>query len=276
MRKMKPEPRQQQQNGTPPSTSLLENGSRLLNERISRREVLKLAGMGGLGLLLGGGGAYGLIAAKEALAPSRNNPSSSASSETRVPFYGKHQAGIVTPAQNFLLLAAFDLTRSSLSDVRKLFREWTVAAAGMSEGAMIGSHNDNLNLPPSDTGEAAGLSASRLTLTFGVGPSFFDDRFGLSGKRPASFADLPAFRGDALQPEWSGGDLAVQVCADDCRWRSTPSETWHGSPAAPRSCVGCRKVFNVPARRIPPAERPAISWVSRTERGIPISPTSRR
>lgn len=215
MRKMKPEPRQQQQNGTPPSTSLLENGSRLLNERISRREVLKLAGMGGLGLLLGGGGAYGLIAAKEALAPSRNNPSSSASSETRVPFYGKHQAGIVTPAQNFLVLAAFDLTRSSLSDVRKLFREWTVAAAGMSEGAMIGSHNDNLNLPPSDTGEAAGLSASRLTLTFGVGPSFFDDRFGLSGKRPASFADLPAFRGDALQPEWSGGDLAVQVCADD-------------------------------------------------------------
>jgi deferrochelatase/peroxidase EfeB len=71
------------------------------------------------------------------------------------------------------------------------------------------------NLPPSDTGEAAGLSPSRLTVTFGAGPSLFDSRFGLSAKRPAALVDLPAFGGDELLAEWSGGDLAVQVNADD-------------------------------------------------------------
>ena len=185
----------------------------LLNERLSRRDVLKLAGAGGLGLLLGGGGAYGVMAAQKALA--RKGGSSAAAAGGRVPFYGSRQAGIVTPAQNFLCLAAFDLTTGSPVDVRKLFQAWTEAAAAMAKGAMIGDSNNKLNLPPSDTGEAAGLSPSRLTLTFGVGPSFFDGRFGLAVKRPAAFADLPAFNGDALQPEWCGGDLSVQVCADD-------------------------------------------------------------
>ncbi|OMG49527.1 deferrochelatase [Paenibacillus macerans] len=185
----------------------------MLNERLSRRDVLKLAGAGGLGLLLGGGGAYGVMAAQKALA--RKKGSSAAAAGGRVPFYGSRQAGIVTPAQNFLCLAAFDLTTGSLADVRKLFQAWTEAAAAMAKGAMIGDSNNKLNLPPSDTGEAAGLSPSRLTLTFGVGPSFFDGRFGLAGQRPAAFAGLPAFNGDALQPEWCGGDLSVQVCADD-------------------------------------------------------------
>ncbi|MGG6311774.1 iron uptake transporter deferrochelatase/peroxidase subunit [Paenibacillus macerans] len=195
------------------SEASAEAGGGLLDKRFSRRELLKIAGAGGIGLLLGGGGAYGMLAAKEMLA--KTAPKAGVPSGSLVPFHGGHQAGIVTPAQNFLCFAAFDLTTRSLSDVRKLFQAWTEAAAAMTEGMMIGSSNDNLNLPPSDTGEAAGLSPSRLTLTFGVGPSFFDGRFGLSGQRPASFSELPSFRGDALLPEWCGGDLAVQVCADD-------------------------------------------------------------
>ncbi|MDU5950768.1 MAG: twin-arginine translocation signal domain-containing protein, partial [Paenibacillus macerans] len=97
----------------------------LLNERLSRRDVLKLAGAGGLGLLLGGGGAYGVMAAQKALA--RKGGSSAAAAGGRVPFYGSRQAGIVTPAQNFLCLAAFDLTTGSPADVRKLLQAWTKA-----------------------------------------------------------------------------------------------------------------------------------------------------
>lgn len=190
-----------------------EKGSGLFDKPLSRRDVLKIAGAGGLGLLLGGGGAYGVMAAKETLNHTVRKTSSPAGS--REPFYGQHQSGILTPAQNFLYIASFDLTTRSLADVRKLFKAWTEAAAVMAEGVMIGDTNDHLNLPPSDTGEAAGLSPSRVTLTFGVGPSFFDSRFGLSGKRPTSFDDLPAFHGDALLPEWCGGDISVQVCADD-------------------------------------------------------------
>jgi deferrochelatase/peroxidase EfeB len=73
--------------------------------------------------------------------------------------------------------------------------------------------------PPGDTGEAVGLPPSRLTLTIGFGPSLFQDgkkdRFGLKGRRPAALADLPHFPGDTLDPLRSGGDIAIQACADD-------------------------------------------------------------
>ena len=59
------------------------------------------------------------------------------------------------------------------------------------------------------------MAPSSLTLTFGVGPSLFDDRFALRPRRPAALADLPAFPGDRLDPIRSGGDLCVQACADD-------------------------------------------------------------
>ncbi|MNI34113.1 putative deferrochelatase/peroxidase EfeN precursor [compost metagenome] len=188
-------------------------GDNVFNKRVSRRDILKIAGAGSIGLLLGGG-TTGMLAAQGKLGNSANKKISSSSNHA-VEFYGQHQSGIITPAQNFMVFAAFDLTTSSLSDVRKLFQSWTKSAAEMSNGQLIGEDNNNLNLPPSDTGEAAGLSSSNLTITFGAGPSLFDSRFGLSGKRPASFEDLPSFRGDALLSEWCGGDLAVQVCADD-------------------------------------------------------------
>ncbi|HEY5155087.1 MAG TPA: Dyp-type peroxidase, partial [Acidimicrobiales bacterium] len=73
---------------------------------------------------------------------------------------------------------------------------------------------------PTDTGEALGSPASNLTLSFGFGPTLFarpdgTDRFGLQRYRPEALADLPAFAGDRLDPARSGGDLAVQACADD-------------------------------------------------------------
>ncbi|HEY4389828.1 MAG TPA: iron uptake transporter deferrochelatase/peroxidase subunit [Paenibacillus sp.] len=186
----------------------------LFSKKMSRRDVLKYAGIGGIGLLLGGSGGYGLLAAKEKLSPSSRKTGDRRSSMEQIPFYDQYQAGIITPAQNFLCFASFDLTTNSITDVRKLFQAWTESASLMTSGQMLGNNN-NQNLPPSDTGEAAGLSTSKLTITFGVGPSFFDSRFGLSAKKPATFAELPSFRGDALQSEWCGGDIGIQVCADD-------------------------------------------------------------
>lgn len=188
----------------------------LLDKTISRRDILKLAGAGSLGLLLGAGGVGGILAATDTLSKSTGKTNSNNfPAEGSVPFYGQHQAGIITPSQNFLCFASFDLKTTSLAEVKKLFQAWTEAAAVMTTGDLIGNSNSSLNLPPSDTGEAAGLSPSKMTITFGVGPSFFDERFGLSGKRPATFKELPRFRGDALQSQWCGGDIGIQVCADD-------------------------------------------------------------
>jgi deferrochelatase/peroxidase EfeB len=85
----------------------------------------------------------------------------------------------------------------------------------MCAGEPVGSIGGDPNRAPADTGEAYGLGAARLTLTFGLGPSIFDGRFGLAGRRPAALADLPAFPTDRLDPALCGGDLGVQACADD-------------------------------------------------------------
>jgi len=136
-------------------------------------------------------------------------------------FRGEHQSGIVTPQQDRLHFAAYDLTTSSRDDVIALLRAWTEAAERLMAGAELGDGavGGAYLAPPDDTGEALGLHASGLTITFGFGPTLFEkdgiDRFGLASQRPEQLIDLPHFSGDALDPAFVGGDLCIQACADD-------------------------------------------------------------
>lgn len=138
-------------------------------------------------------------------------------------FRGEHQAGIVTPVQDRLHFAAFDVTAKSRAQLIALLKAWTEAAERMTAGkpaGEVGPTQGAANLPPDDTGEAIGLSTSRLTLTFGFGPSLFRDdqgrdRFGLADRQPEALQPLPHFPADNLDPDRSGGDICVQACADD-------------------------------------------------------------
>jgi len=136
-----------------------------------------------------------------------------------VPFHGVNQAGIVTPAQDRLLFASFDLTTTDRSDVVDLLQKWTSAARRMTAGLPVGSDNTDQGAPPDDTGEAVGLGPSSLTITFGFGPSLFTldgvDRFGVAAQRPDALVDIPEFGGDTIDPARSDGDLAVQACSND-------------------------------------------------------------
>ncbi|HEY2273384.1 MAG TPA: iron uptake transporter deferrochelatase/peroxidase subunit, partial [Jatrophihabitantaceae bacterium] len=132
-----------------------------------------------------------------------------------VPFYGAHQAGIATPAQDRLAFAAFDVTTTDRSELQTMLAQWAADAAQMTKGLPIGAVETAPENPPIDTGEALGLPAAQLTITVGFGPSLFDDRFGLSGHRPAALEKLPPLPGDALEATRSGGDLCVQACSDD-------------------------------------------------------------
>jgi deferrochelatase/peroxidase EfeB len=134
-------------------------------------------------------------------------------------FWGPHQAGIVTPAQDHTYFAAFDLTTGKREDVTKLLQTWTAAAARMTTGATAAPPIADQNVPGSDSDEALGLAPARLTLTFGFGAGLFEkeakDRYGLASLRPAALVDLPRFNGDQLVQARTGGDLSVQACADD-------------------------------------------------------------
>ncbi|MGW5418858.1 iron uptake transporter deferrochelatase/peroxidase subunit [Streptomyces sp. NPDC003943] len=177
----------------------------------SRRAVI---GWGGAGLALGAAAAGGAVALTrghdDATAPVADTGSA-------VPFHGAHQAGIATAVQDRLHFAAFDVRTTDRAELIQLLKDWTRAAERMTAGHEVGegAYGGLPEAPPDDTGEALGLKPSRLTLTIGFGPSLFDGRFGLAGKRPDALVDLPKFPGDNLDPARSGGDLCVQACADD-------------------------------------------------------------
>jgi deferrochelatase/peroxidase EfeB len=174
---------------------------------ITRRRLLASAGIGAAGVGLGAGG-Y-LLGADKAEAVE-------GAGTGIVPFYGPHQAGIDTPAQDRLHFAAFDLIDEDPVALRELMEEWSLAASEMTEGQMVGDVNDLEPAPPDDTGETVGLAPSSLTVTVGFGPSLFEKRgIGLAAKRPAALKPIPALPADELNELESGGDLCVQACSDD-------------------------------------------------------------
>jgi deferrochelatase/peroxidase EfeB len=139
------------------------------------------------------------------------------------PFRGEHQAGIVTPAQDRLQFAAFDITTRSRGALVSLLKAWTTAAERMTQGqpaGPVGPTEGPPEAPPDDTGEAIGLSPGGLTITFGFGPGMFRDehgrdRFGIGQRRPKALRDLPHFAHDQIDPAKSGGEICVQACSED-------------------------------------------------------------
>jgi deferrochelatase/peroxidase EfeB len=188
--------------------------------------------------LLGGAAALGIGAglgyAANGLTGSDEKQAGDEGGSEAVEFYGPHQAGIATPAQEFLSFAAFDLTTGSADDLRALLQEWTAAAAALTQGKRYQPSPQRPHLPPDDPAEAAGLGPQRLTLTFGFGPGLFDagDRFGFARRRPAELAPLPAFSGDVLEEQRSDGDLCVQACAE------SPQVAFHAIHVLARAANG--------------------------------------
>jgi deferrochelatase/peroxidase EfeB len=168
-------------------------------------------------------GVAGAFATGRATADPETATRAGASRAAAYDFRGQHQAGIVTPAQDRLHFAALDVTTDSREELVALLQAWTVAAERMTKGLGAGETGPvegSLDLPPDDTGEAIGLPASGLTITFGFGPGLFRDaegrdRFGVADRQPEALQTLPHFPADNLDPARSYGDLCIQACADD-------------------------------------------------------------
>ncbi|WP_304024523.1 iron uptake transporter deferrochelatase/peroxidase subunit [Rothia mucilaginosa] len=182
---------------------------------------------GALGVALAGAGALGALGALAGCAsPASNNHNQASASNSASgalndshPFYGEHQSGISTEVQDRMYFVALNLKTTDREEIRSLFQEWTKASAKMQAGEVVGEER-SYEAPPKDTGEAMDLSAAHLTITFGLGRSFFvdendKDRFGFASKLPEALVRIPHMTGDALEAERSDGDLCIQACADD-------------------------------------------------------------
>jgi deferrochelatase/peroxidase EfeB len=130
-----------------------------------------------------------------------------------VAFHGVHQAGIFTPHQKCAGFAAFDVTAPNRAALADLFRTLTARARFLTVGGTPA--NLGIGSPPSDS-EILGpdVPADGLTVTVSVGPSLFDDRFGLAKQKPVKLIPMPVFANDALDPAWCHGDLMLQICAN--------------------------------------------------------------
>jgi deferrochelatase/peroxidase EfeB len=133
-------------------------------------------------------------------------------------FYtGAHQVGVATPPQRHIVFMSFDLVDgSTTTDLQVLLARWSAGIAQLMKGLPVGAVEPaRADGVPPDTGEAYDLGPASLTVTLGLGPAFFDERFGLADKRPRLLQDLPTLPSDQLEQALTGGALSLQACADD-------------------------------------------------------------
>ena len=141
-----------------------------------------------------------------------------------VPFTGDHQAGIITPAQDRLHFVAFDVITKDRERLVKLLQDWTAAARRMTAGQDAGEIGAVERHPRGAAGRhrrghrAAAVRADhhhRLRT------------HAVHRRRPARTASAsppdarprwptcPASPATPCEPAISGGDIAIQACAND-------------------------------------------------------------
>lgn len=159
---------------------------------------------GFLGLVLAGAAGTAADLALPSRADAIEAPSLPLTLEpSTVDFYGEHQAGIATAPPPHATLVAFALHKSTTrASLGRLLRVWTGTIEALTAGRAA----------PGDSTPYLASPDAHLTITVGVGPHLIK----VAGRDPMDpTLTLPPFPIDALETKWSGGDLVVQVCADD-------------------------------------------------------------
>ena len=100
--------------------------------------------------------------------------------------------------QKNIYFVVLDLHSTNREDVINMFKEWTQYSEKLVNGELVEPALKNHYLPPKDTGETVGLNPYRLTLTFGISPSFLK-KMKLENKGLEEFKDLPPFAREQLK-----------------------------------------------------------------------------
>src|ERR1700677_3163714 len=172
------------------------------------------------GLAVGGGvvagGAAGAAAGYSLHQPSAPDPTVARNAEkvegllAAVQFYGEHQAGVMPDPAPATSVVSFSATAETRADLVDLFQTITdrvrfLTAGGIPPVVGIGG-------APADSGTLGPtVVPDGLMITFGVGLTLFDDRYGLASQLPAHLTPMKSFPNDDLDPARTDGDLILQI-----------------------------------------------------------------
>ncbi|HKM95869.1 MAG TPA: iron uptake transporter deferrochelatase/peroxidase subunit [Buttiauxella sp.] len=188
----------------------MEENSKHGDHQPGRRRLLK--GLGALGGALAvAGGCPVAHAAKQETSPGTLPPDARMEKQ---PFYGVHQAGVLTPQQAAMTLVAFDVLASDKADLERLFTLLTARFSFLTTGGPA-PDTPNPRMPPMDSGIlGAEIYPDNLTITLSAGAALFDERFGLKGQKPTKLQKMERFPNDSLDASLCHGDLLIQICAN--------------------------------------------------------------
>ena len=175
-------------------------------QRVSRRALLGGFTLGGVAALTGTAGPIAALGRGQDSAGTTDPGQVAALGPVVEPFRGPHQAGISTPMQASASFVALDLRpdvdRDALVRMMVLLTD-DIDRLSQGRPALADPQPELATIP------------ARLTVTIGYGYGLLVAA-GLADRAPSWLAEgLPAFSIDELEDRWTGGDLILQVAAED-------------------------------------------------------------
>lgn len=131
-----------------------------------------------------------------------------------IDFRGDVQAGVLRGRTAAGVVAAFDVVADTSDELAATLEKLSDEIERLTTGTPT-AEPDPIR-PPDDSG-LLGVDPGQTgtSITVAVGPSLFDDRFGLSDRRPSELIDMPRFFNDrSVDPAFSHGDLLLMIGAD--------------------------------------------------------------
>jgi deferrochelatase/peroxidase EfeB len=130
-----------------------------------------------------------------------------------LPFFGSHQQGVTARHQASGLMAAFTVTAADREGLASMFRALTDEIERLMTGQPYEERDPSF--PPLHTGHVPNPPPPHnLTVVVSVGASLFDERFGLTDRKPTELVKMPFLANDRLDPERSHGDLLLTIDSD--------------------------------------------------------------
>ena len=163
------------------------------------------------------GGAGALAACNETSSAGADEPAEpkeagAPKERTRVPFHGKHQAGVLLRAPEAGIVAAFNAHAKDREELADAFRALSREAQHLMDG--VPPEQRAPAFPPTDSGVFGDvLPPAELSVIVGVGASLFDDRYGLASRKPRELARMPFLANDKLDPALTHGDVSITISA---------------------------------------------------------------